>query len=265
MASQCPVNHDTTQSPPEGMTANSSHPFSSFVTHTDDPHDIDEKNNMPKVAEQKPWPNQNVRLNTERVISSIPKSDFTPPHQNNVGPEKEAEGKWVYPSEQQFFNAMKRKGWQDVREEDMKTVVGIHNAVNERTWNEVLRWEHTLHERKVDESKDSPEEGTERQGVKLVRFIGRPKDISPKARLRMLMGYTAPFDRHDWIIERPDKTRARYVIDFYRGASAPGQPQAVVAFHLDVRPALDSVESLLDRAKMSFIRWRGRWFGGGAQ
>ena len=50
---------------------------------------------------------------------------------------------WVYPSHQQFYNAMKRKGW-DPHEEDMPTVVAIHNAVNERCWHEVLKWE-SLH------------------------------------------------------------------------------------------------------------------------
>ncbi len=34
---------------------------------------------------------------------------------------------WVYPSEQMFYNAMKRKGWQP-SEDDMAAVVAIHNA-----------------------------------------------------------------------------------------------------------------------------------------
>ena len=42
----------------------------------------------------------------------------------------------MYPSEQMFYNAMKRKGWKP-SEGDMKTVVSIHNAVNERAWSEV--------------------------------------------------------------------------------------------------------------------------------
>lgn len=45
---------------------------------------------------------------------------------------------WVYPSQQMFYNAMKRKGW-DAREEDMPQVVAIHNTVNERAWREVCR------------------------------------------------------------------------------------------------------------------------------
>ena len=37
---------------------------------------------------------------------------------------------WVYPSEQMFFNAMKRKGWTP-SEDDMVAVVAIHNTGGE--------------------------------------------------------------------------------------------------------------------------------------
>ena len=47
---------------------------------------------------------------------------------------------WEYPSPQMFFNAMRRKG-HNPREEEMEMVVAIHNAVNERAWQEVLKWE----------------------------------------------------------------------------------------------------------------------------
>jgi cytochrome c heme-lyase len=39
-----------------------------------------------------------------------------------------------------FFDAMRRKNW-DPKEVDMKTVVPIHNAVNERAWSQILDWE----------------------------------------------------------------------------------------------------------------------------
>lgn len=39
-----------------------------------------------------------------------------------------------------FFNAMKRKEW-DPKAEDMRTIVPIHNAVNERAWEEIKEWE----------------------------------------------------------------------------------------------------------------------------
>ena len=37
---------------------------------------------------------------------------------------------------------------------------------------------------------------------KLKRFMGRPRDYSPKARFLNLLGYKLPFDRHDWIVDR---------------------------------------------------------------
>lgn len=35
---------------------------------------------------------------------------------------------------------MKRKEW-DPKAEDMRTIVPIHNAVNERAWKEIQAWE----------------------------------------------------------------------------------------------------------------------------
>lgn len=87
------------------------------------------KNQMPTDLSQKPLPDQSVPLETNRVTSSIPMAE-------EVGGSKF----WIYPSEQMFFDAMRRKNW-DPREVDMKTVVPIHNAVNERAWSQILDWE----------------------------------------------------------------------------------------------------------------------------
>ena len=78
-------------------------------------------NSMP--ANQKPAKGQRAALPTERATSSIPSAAGGDPL-------------WVYPSEQQFYNAMKRKGYSP-HEEEMNAVVAIHNAVNERAWAEV--------------------------------------------------------------------------------------------------------------------------------
>ena len=40
---------------------------------------------------------------------------------------------------------------------------------------------------------------------KLKKFMGRPKQYSPKARLLNFLGYKLPFDRHDWIVNRCGK------------------------------------------------------------
>jgi cytochrome c heme-lyase len=84
---------------------------------------------------------------------------------------------------------MRRKGW-DPQAEDMPAILAIHNAVNERGWSQVVEWETALHGN---------------ADVKLVRFAGRPNDLSPKARVRNWFGSALPFDRHDWIVTRGDK------------------------------------------------------------
>lgn len=87
------------------------------------------RNQMPVDLAQERLPGQSMPLDTTRVVSSIPAAD-------NSGTSRF----WIYPSEQMFFDAMRRKNW-DPKEIDMKTVVPIHNAVNERVWSEILEWE----------------------------------------------------------------------------------------------------------------------------
>jgi len=167
-------------------------------------------------------------LPTDREVSSIPRN---------------ASEKWVYPSQAQFFAAMARKR-HNPRESDMKVIVPIHNAVNERAWGEVMKWE-------------DGQGGDGCGGVKLVSFKGRPGDRTPRARWNILLGYQAPFDRHDWVVDRCG-TRIRYVIDFYTGRSAATAGGANTSFFLDVRPALDNWEGV----RMRVGSWWGRWFGG---
>ncbi|TVY87627.1 putative cytochrome c1 heme lyase, partial [Lachnellula willkommii] len=85
-------------------------------------------------------------LGQDREVSTIPRAS---PVNNEAGAkpansEKEsgvsASGNWVYPSEKMFFEAMKRKGYSS-EARDMKTIVPIHNAVNERAWKEIKEWE----------------------------------------------------------------------------------------------------------------------------
>ncbi|RKP05755.1 cytochrome c/c1 heme-lyase [Thamnocephalis sphaerospora] len=181
---------------------------------------------MMPAPNQQPAPGQRKLLDTRRELSTIPMAAETGGAGDNV---------WVYPSEQMFFNALRRKNW-NAREEDMQTIVPIHNAVNERAWREILKWEQ-MHK-------------TECGQPKLVRFQGRPKDISPKARILGWLGYTLPFDRHDWVVDRCGK-QVTYVIDFYAGQPDPSRPNAVASFYLDVRPAV-SVGGLIDRARRLF-------------
>jgi cytochrome c heme-lyase len=80
----------------------------------------------------------------------------------------------VYPSEAQFYAAMARKN-HDPRAPDMKVVVPIHNAVNERAWSHIKEWE-------------AGRGGEHCGGVRLVSFKGRPGVPSPKARILTLLG-----------------------------------------------------------------------------
>lgn len=79
---------------------------------------------MPELA-QTPAVNQTIELPTSRVESSIP---------------RDTSAKWEYPSPQQFYNALVRKGW-ETPEEHIETMVDIHNFLNEQAWQEVLKWE----------------------------------------------------------------------------------------------------------------------------
>ena len=100
-----------------------------------------------------------AQLSAERQVSSIPTL---------------SDGNWIYPSEAQFFSAMARKN-SNPEATDMKTIVPIHNAVNERAWGEVLKWE-------------AGRGGEACGGVRLVTFKGKAGETSPKARWKMLLG-----------------------------------------------------------------------------
>jgi cytochrome c heme-lyase len=205
------------------------------------PNSVNPSNMMPD-PNQRRASRQSARLSKDRVSSSIPISERNsdlPEHQ------RDAKGTWKYPSEQMFYNAILRKGWTP-EEKDMSNVIAIHNAVNERCWQEVLKWER-LHAGECD-------------CPKLLRFRGRPRDYSPKARFLNFLGFKLPFDRHDWVVDRCGRD-VRYVIDFYNAKSA--DPRAPVAMHLDARPALDSLGAAFDRAYAQ-AAWTlsGEWLAG---
>lgn len=230
--------------------------------------------------EQTPQPDQRMMLGTHRQVSSIPRTDqnssstvssttdspsiattktpitttktnTTPHHQLNV---KNNE-KWVYPSEQQLFNAMRRKGYNNVPEETIPIVLQIHNNINERTWNHIKDWENN-------------------SNIHLSKFIGRPKDMSPKAFFLsyIIRQYDPPFDRHDWYIQYNNTEDSnsnnevksnvsttsitnrlmkpyeqRYVIDYYY--LPPSDPNLPPIPYIDARPALDHPRALWLRTK----------------
>ncbi len=91
-------------------------------------------------------PSPAAALGTDRVVSTIPRSSTPGPtscpvnHEVETGADAKT-GNWIYPSEKMFFEAMKRKGFDSTHAADMRTVVPIHNAVNERAWAEIKTWE----------------------------------------------------------------------------------------------------------------------------
>ncbi len=198
--------------------------------------------------------NETINLSINRVQSSIPKTGIDnnscPRENSNCKTNNEQEATdnkntyWIYPSPKMFYSAMKRKGTlpghlennsqlnEETITKEMDIIVDIHNIVNEQCWSEICKWEND-------------------QDISLKRFLGRPEDLSPKAWFKTnLMGYSRPFDRHDWYVTRKNGQIQRYIIDFYSGNQNTVNDK--ISFHLDVRPALDSFESLKLRLKRNF-------------
>lgn len=207
---------------------------------------IDKTNQMPKgVRTQMPTPTQRAEISTDRVKSSIPKGGNT-----------ESDSTWTYPSPQQFYNALARKGklGDDTSEEDMESVVALHNNMNEKTWAQVVEWE-----KQTYNPTSTP---------KLLKFQGRPHDLSPKATLKhYLLGHPLPYDRHDWTVLRDDGSTVRYVIDYYYDDTRALETEesakpslhdrnATPSLLVDVRPALDGPSEFVARAvQMPYKLW----------
>jgi cytochrome c heme-lyase len=196
-------------------------------------------------------------LSTDREISTIPRGNITKPlselnaaeraalptpasaNNEHSATHDAATGNWVYPSQEQFFNATKRKG-HEAAPGDMASVVPIHNAVNERAWKQIQDWERGWGAEKCG-------------GPRLVSFAGDSKALTPRARWNALMGYAPPFDRHDWVVERCGK-KIDYVIDFYSGKAGEGDASIgrSLNFYLDVRPKLNSWDGIKMRIARTF-------------
>ncbi|CAI4221484.1 unnamed protein product [Auanema sp. JU1783] len=192
-------------------------------------------NNELEHPNQKPAPDQPFPLPTNREKSTIPKASAD----NET---------WTYPSPQMFWNAMLKKGWRwqddQLSEKDMLNIIRIHNANNEEAWREVMKWENLLH--------------PECSAPKLKSFKGDAKNFSPRARMRKLLGYEYPFDRHDWIVDRCG-TEVQYVIDYYDGGAV--DPDSKLFTHLDVRPAMNRPQNIWDRMVVAYWRFKFETLG----
>jgi cytochrome c heme-lyase len=137
--------------------------------------------------------NQSVTLPTEREPSTIPKGS--------------GEGNWEYPSPQQMYNALLRKGYTDTDAGAVESMVSVHNFLNEGAWAEIVEWERRFG-RGLGKGWDMCKRGEEgsmaganlEQGAneeevvqpKLIRFMGRPKEMTPKAAMIQVMGWIYP-------------------------------------------------------------------------
>ncbi|KAL3423688.1 cytochrome c/c1 heme lyase [Phlyctema vagabunda] len=210
---------------------------------------------------------QTVALPTEREPSTIPKGT--------------GDGNWEYPSPQQMYNALLRKGYTDTDATAVESMVSVHNYLNEGAWSEIVDWERRFGKglSKGWEYCKKGEEGAEsvlaheEDAVqpKLIRFMGRPQEMTPKAAMIQLLGrlypskygIEPPFDRHDWFVQREvggQKKEIRYVIDYYSVPDPTGEP----VFSLDVRPAVTPTAAV-----ERMMRWGGDvWYkasGSGAR
>lgn len=116
-SAKCPVPHDK---PSSSISSPSQAPAQCPISHDA----LNPLNQMPTLS-QMPAAHQAAALPVERETSSIPRDDSS---------------KWDYPSPQQFYNALVRKGW-ETPEEHVETMVQIHNFLNEQAWQEILKWE----------------------------------------------------------------------------------------------------------------------------
>lgn len=187
----CPVDHSTRQSwlaQHKASTTATSTPSSTPSSNPVDPSSTT-SNSASKfldVASSSSSPHSSSSssssLSTKREVSSIPRFSFDEQQPSSSSSSPPSSSNWVYPSPSQFFQAMSRKAQQNLydqpKEEDMPIVVPIHNAVNERAWNQLLEWENLW-------------DDTSQQkcgGVKLVSFIGKPKEKTWRAWGREMMG-----------------------------------------------------------------------------
>ncbi|KAL1994397.1 hypothetical protein VTN49DRAFT_3066 [Thermomyces lanuginosus] len=266
--SKCPVDHKTREiwlqqhknsaggesHPPTESAQTKLRPLSNEREVSSIPRAFD-KNAQPATTDRSPAPSP----------YSTNASHATPSNSETETGHDPVTGNWIYPSERQFFDALVRKNNIPASASSAKelatsvaSIIPIHNAVNEKAWQEILQWESRA---------PASDPGSKKcGGPKLYSFRGIGTDswaLSPRARINGWLGYQLPFDRHDWVVERCDGQRIEYVIDFYEGrrvssgSSKSGlvgtAEQGKLSFYLDVRPKLNSFEGW----RMRFNRFWG--------
>lgn len=132
-------------------------------------------------------PNQTHHLPTSREESSIPRSD--------------GDAKWEYPSPQQMYNALLRKGYHDTDVTAVEDMVAVHNFLNEGAWAEVVGWEKRFAGglmkgwgacKRGEENAEEDISAADIPEPTLIRFQGRPKEMTPKAAMMQMLGKVYP-------------------------------------------------------------------------
>lgn len=195
----CPVDHETRQAwLKEHKSQSNPHSTSNTTPSTNENRSaVSAANTFLNLASSSSSSSSASSLSTQREVSSIPRllqsDQDSDSSSSSTSTSEKKDSNWVYPSPSQFFQAMKRKAAQNLydqpKEEDMPIVVPIHNAVNERAWKQLLEWENTWDSSTVEKC----------GGVKLVSFIGKPKEKTWRAWTRELMG---------WVLKRYISSRS---------------------------------------------------------
>jgi cytochrome c heme-lyase len=281
-APESPLNQRPNSPPPQSQTLRSINPIEQPSKPTSYLSSLNPLNLIPRNLSNAPAPQQPEVLPLERETSTIPRGDGSGT-------------KWEYPSPQQMYNAMLRKGHTDTPIDAVESMVAWHNYLNEGAWAEILEWERRFGRGLLQGWRESwrGEQGSVHGAAdysiqwgtgtlsgsssnevsvppepELVSLTGKPGELTPRARMIQALGtvfpsYYArdpPFDRHDWVVKRTKSDgsayEVRYVIDYYE---APPEPNGDPAFFLDVRPAIDTPEAAMAR----MVRWgRDVWYRG---
>lgn len=184
-ATGCPVNHESESESQTGAKRQQSTLSK-----------LNPLNYMFPDLSQEPAPNQAVVLPTTRDESSIPKGS--------------GDGNWEYPSPQQMYNALLRKGHTDTDATAVESMVAVHNFLNEGAWAEIVEWERRFSkglargweisrrgeanapmQMRLVEAREG-HDVDDHDVPTLIRFQGRPKEMTPRAAMLQMLAWVYP-------------------------------------------------------------------------
>jgi cytochrome c heme-lyase len=107
-----------------------------------------------------------------------------------------------------MYNAMLRKGYTDTPQDAVEAMVAVHNFLNEGAWAEIVGWERLFAKGlgPAWEKCRKGEQGIALEAMKqemtgnvdpaseprLLRFKGRPQELTPKAQILQALGWLYP-------------------------------------------------------------------------